>query len=51
MWFSEIAVGNFTDETTIPGYPIEFFTGKNGDSHVYEDMTIGAGLDFLPRPV
>ena len=45
VWFSEIAVGNFTDETTVPGYPIEFFPDNHRDSHAYEDMTLGGGLD------
>ena len=48
---SEIAVGNFTDETTIPGYPVEFFPGKHGDRLAYEDVNVDEGLDlfFLPR--
>jgi len=47
MWFSEIAVGNYTDETTVPGFPIEFFPGNHGDSQVYEEVAHGEGLGLF----
>jgi len=45
--FSEIAAGNFTDETVIPGFPVEFFPGKLGNSEAYEDMNLGGGWHNL----
>ena len=47
--FAEIAAGNYTDETVIPGYPVEFFPGGRGDSHAYDEMTFDAGLSLLCR--
>ena len=41
---SEIAAGNYTDETTIPGYSVKFFPNRHGDVEDYEDMSPGNGL-------
>jgi len=43
---SEIAAGNFTDETTVPGFPVEFFPVNHGDNKAYEDMAVDRGLDL-----
>jgi len=44
VWFSEIAAGNFTDETTIPGFPVEYFPGRHDDRQAYEEMPVDGGL-------
>ena len=42
--FAEIAAGNYTDETVIPGYPVEFFPGGGrGDGQAYDQMNFGGG--------
>jgi len=39
-------MGNFTDETAIPGYPVEFYPRNPGDEE-YEHMLLGEGQLYV----